>query len=382
MKLIYLLPLFYKSKGEKTLGLSKDIINVENYFSYKKMKYKKYFTSSDLFNNDDKKIYQDILITRPNFIFLEKYLSLKFIFFLFFIKKFKLRKTKIIYRSHNAEIFHRLDFIKACFKQIKLKKSNVLKFSLLLNSIKNLFLISFKEFLMVLFTDIILSTNKWEKKNYWKKIYNYEAISLHPFVEKKNTVKGKKIINEICLVPCAKPTNIIANDQLVSFLKNIHDLNNLHIKYLFTGDIPEYLKKNILFFARKNKLNKKSFYFLENKKKIVIKNFYHKIIKPKELGFDKNISFEKICSLTNKSLILSELGYGVKTKILEFIFYNHTVFLSKKIFKQQDNLIRKNTLMINDILQFKKKINKKIKIDRNINILLKKNYYNQLNKIF
>ena len=121
---------------------------------------------------------------------------------------------------------------------------------------------------------------------------------------------------------------------------------------------------------------------MENKKKIVIKNFYHKIIKPKELGFDKNISFEKICSLTNKSLILSELGYGVKTKILEFIFYNHTVFLSKKIFKQQDNLIRKNTLMINDILQFKKKINKKIKIDRNINILLKKNYYNQLNKIF
>lgn len=384
MKLIYLLPSFYKSTRKSTLGLYKDIINIENYFSDKKIKYKKYFTNKDFFSKKDNKIFQNILRINPNFIFLEKYLSLKFILILFLMKKFKLKKTRIIYRSHNAELFHRLDFIKACFYQIKLKKSNILKFKLILNSIKNLILIPFKEFLIVLFVDVILSTNEWENKNYWQKIYFTKAFSLHPFIENKvkHKIKTKKIIEDVCLIPCAKPTNIIANDQLIFLLNKIQKFKYLGIKFLFTGEIPEYLKKNILFFAKKNKLDKNLFYFLENKRNINIKNFFLQNINPLQLGFDNKISFEKICLSTNKSLILSNLGYGVKTKILELIAFNHTVFINEKVFYQQDEIVKKNTKKFSSIHELKKKIKKKTYVNKNINVFLKKNYYSVLNKIF
>ena len=384
MKLIYLLPSFYKSTRKSTLGLYKDILNIENYFSKKKIKYEKYFISKDFFSEKDNKIFQNILRVKPNFIFLEKYLSFKFIIILFLIKKFKLKKTKIIYRSHNAELFHRLDFVKACFYQIKLKKSNILKFRLILNSIKNLILIPLKEFLIVLFVDVILSTNEWENKNYWQKIYFTKAFSLHPFIEKKTKLKTKtkKIIKDICLVPCAKPTNIIANDQLIFLLNIIQKLKYLGVKFLFTGDIPEYLRKNILFFAKKNKVDKNLFYFLENKRNINIKNFFLQDINPLQLGFDEKISFEKICSSTHKSLILSSLGYGVKTKILELLAFNHTVFLNDKVFYQQDKIVKKNTIKYSSINELKKKIKKKLYVNKNINVILKKNYYSVLNKIF
>lgn len=383
MRLIYLLPSFYKSKRKSSLGLYKDIINIEKYFLYRSIVYEKYYTSSNFFNLEDKKTIKRILKIKPKFIFLEKYLSFKFIFYLIFIKYFKLKNTQIIYRSHNAEIFHRLDFLKALFNQIKFKKSILFKFKFIFSNLKNFLLIPLKEAIILIFADVILSTNVWEKKNYWEKIYFSKAISLHPFVENNNIKsKPKKKLNDICLVPCAKPTNVIANDQLISFLKKIHKFKYLGIKFIFTGDLPEYLKKNIFLFAKKENLDAGKFYFLENKKNINIKNFFLQKINPSKLGFEKKLSFEYICSCTNKSLILSFLGYGVKTKILELIAHGHNVFLNDKIFNLQDNIVKRNTEKFNSINELKKKIRKKFKINKNINILLKKNYYVVLDKIF
>ncbi len=383
MRLIYLLPSFYKSKRKSSLGLYKDIINIEKYFSYRGIAYEKYYTSSNFFNLEDQKTIKKILKIKPNFIFLEKYLSFKFNLYLIFIKYFKLKNTQIIYRSHNAEIFHRLDFLKALFNQIKFKKSILFKLKLIFSNLKNFLLIPLKELMILLFADIILSTNEWEKKNYWEKIYFSKAVSLHPFVENNNIKKkSKKIINDICLIPCAKPTNIIANDQLISFLKKINEFKNLGIKFIFTGDLPEYLKKNIFLFAKKEKIDVSLFYFLENKKNIKIKNFILQDINPSKLGFEKKLSFEYICSCTNRSLILSSLGYGVKTKILELIAHGHSIFLNDKIFYQQEDIVKRNTEKFNSISQLKKKIKKKFKVNKSINILLKKNYYTVLDKIF
>jgi hypothetical protein len=367
--LLYLLPIEYKKKSTSR-GTDKDISNMLDYFEHKKIIFKIGYISNNFFQLNDFKLFIQILKKKPKMIFFEKYLNFKFIFYIFLFK-ILFFKTKIFYRSHNAELFHRYDHLKAFLRSNFILKKNIGFFFY----IKNILVVFLKEIILNFISTKIFSVNSWEKENYWK-YFPAKCEVLHPFVVKENIQLNQKyVLNEFCLVPCALPNNIIADDQIIEFIKQIEFFSNKKIKYIFTGDINIELKK---FLSKKAQSINIEIYFINEKR-----NFYfeNKLFKKIDLGFNHPLSYTNLLRQTNKSLIISELGYGVKTKILELLNYNHKIFVNNVLYKRLEDSLQKSVFSINYIKNDFARIYNKCKINQNINYDLKKKYFQTLDNI-
>ena len=368
--LLYLLPAEYKEKSTFR-GTDKDISNMLNYFRQKKIYFQLEYISNNFFQLNDLRLLIWIIKKKPKIIFLEKYLNFKFIFFIFLFKILYF-KTKIFYRSHNAELLHRYDHLKAfCRSYFILRK----KSDFFLN-VKNIILVFLKEIILSFLSTKVFSINSWEKKNYWK-YFPVKSEVLHPFIiREKNDLYQNYAFKEFCLVPCALPNNIIADDQLIEFFNQITFFSERKIKYIFTGNINIQLKK---FFSKKVEFINIELYFFNENDNIYFEN---KFLKRVNLKFDQPLSYKNLVRQTDKALIISKLGYGVKTKILELLNSNHKIFVNNVLYERLEHIIQKNVFSINHIKDDFMNIYSKRKINKNINESFKRKYFKTLDNIF
>lgn len=191
--------------------------------------------------------------------------------------KLKNRKLNIIIRSHNAEFPHWLQHAYLEFKALRFKRSIIC----FLTSIRN----GFGEIMVGIFANHILAITEWEQKNYWqKRVLNKSKILYVPyFIYRNEKVIIKKDKKNMCLCLMAPNHSAFLDDAAKNFCSIVSSLtDHEHWEFALTGD---------------------GYKISDNCSSV------------KQLGFVENI--QDLLNKTSAIALLTEYGYGFKTKILE-----------------------------------------------------------------
>ncbi len=257
---------FNHSGGSKGIRIFNDFIESNN-IKYKNCIIKKksdLLLLKKLFSIDLKK-YTHVLLHYPMFPFSVTYIRLKN------------PKLKIIIRSHNAEFPHWLHHAYLEFKGYRFKRS----IKCFLTSIRN----GFGEIVTGVLANNILAITEWEQSKYWRRrVFQADKILYAPYFinsYKRDVLKTER--NKLCLCLMAPNHSAFLEDAAKNFCFLVNKL----------GDYEDWI-----FAITGDKYN------LPNN-----------TINVKQLGFVDNIN--ELLKETSAIAVLTEYGYGFKTKVLE-----------------------------------------------------------------
>lgn len=226
----------------------------------------------------------------------------------------------LIIRSHNAEFPHWMEHAFVWLKYFNIKKS-----------IKTFFVAWYKlfgDYFSAKQADYILSITLKESKWYWEKLTKKEKIIYAPYfipekyvIDTNNTIKNKK---DICVCIMSSGDSSFLKDASHNFSHMVEKSGNNLAGWKF---------------------------FVTGHEKNVDKNISEKIIRT---GFVDNLNI--LLSESKAIVILSDYGYGFKTKILEAIQCNCYTLVTKKLLEKLPDEVKPYCIVV-DLKSVKSYIN-------------------------
>ena len=324
---------------------------------------------------------------------------------------------KVIYRSHNAEAYHRFDIFQSYFDlyrhKIPFKRIRRLKFLNYYTAHKILikfFLDIFRFLIRDLFTAVvarkIIANCQWERDNYWskfiskKKCYYATPYLTKDYLDKikfyKNIILNKK--SDIVIIPGSSHPSPIAYHQTLCFInflaEAIKKKSNIISKYKFvlTG---RQSYEQLLFLKKKIDVSKLNIYLYLDKDILGSKVYFNyidylkiKIPDLKILNKKNYNSFYKLLACSKFSLILSNKGYGFKNKSLEILTLKSKLIVPEKLYNRLPRQLKNAVISTkeNNFNQIERHLlndnNNSFNEENNINEMIKKDSYKQYENIF
>ena len=207
-------------------------------------------------------------------------------------------EIKVIIRAHNAELLHNLDYVRAAFLKFKYKK--------ILRYIGNAVTRYRQEKECSRLADAICSISSWEASQYWPHIASREKIYYLPYflanyyLEPSLSGKVEKKNQCICMLSTAYKEAYFVMDAADHFIKEVKRLKN---------ELPGW-----------------SFFITGKSKEGSLR------IPPRIQDVGLLQSPMPILSESKAMAILSNYGYGFKTKILEAIMAGCYILLPKGLY--------------------------------------------------
>ena len=204
--------------------------------------------------------------------------------------------ARVLFRAHNAEFFHRMDYFRA-----ETQRSRRLKYALA--AVRGLL----GDLRMVLSSDAILSISTWDSENYWMKLAapfgkRSKIVDVPYFLPKRLTPNRRPGARErvcVCLGVPHKPSPLI-RDSLTKFVESVENLPGpIRTSWRFTATghpVENILSSECIDFLG----------FLET-------------------PFDALIGSRAMC-------LLSDLGRGFKTKILDAAVSGAFTIMPRELF--------------------------------------------------
>lgn len=387
------------------LGSNKDINSRIEYFDKKKYLVDRIEMNMN-FTDVRKKVkyinsknYSNIIIEHSPNLLIQFYLFFKF--------------GKIIYRSHNAEFYHRIHIFICNLNHFL---SGIL-FKNKKNSIKGILVIFyvtfiiypshiirffFRDLLTTLFAKKILTNCEWETENYWKYLSKNKALTATPYLSGKyikhikdvDKIKDEKIIT----ISGSSHPNPISVDQIVKIgdlLPRIKEKMGQafdEIKFIVTGTVPN----GVLEYLKRKKINEYKNFFIFIDRDLIV-NFIKREsildeilnsepLKSFNLLNEKNYnSFYSLLGKSSASMFFSDKGYGFKNKSLEAFYTQNKLILPTKLSKRFPHHLNKIIYEYNsvdDIIKIFKNLNNEDFTDIDINNELRKESFHSYDKVF
>ena len=293
MKLLHIVPDSITDKRHYFLGSTKDVEGRRDYFRSRGIEYDELAPKSrsderllELLQKTDLYQYEAVIFEYPIYPKTLKYL-----------KKHH-RDIKLITRSHNAELFHKFHYALASFFKLKdLKRT--------WRHLKEVRDRAFQDFICALRSHSVLTISDWEKDCYWDFLSTPKQVKSAPYFipsryQIETTGKAKK--NQcVCLMSTTEGTYPFQYDAL-SNLNHLIKESEKQLEgweFLVTGDplSIDGLSKKIEFTG-----------FLDS---------------PLDLLMESRVM-----------ALLSDFGFGFKTKILEAIHCKAYILLPKKLMRR------------------------------------------------
>jgi hypothetical protein len=290
LKILHIYKESYKDINNSYQGATKDICGRTEYFDTRNIYYRELLTLDSL------KYYESILSIGKNE--LKRYdaaiLEMTYSPYAVRLLKYWVPRIKIIVRSHNAELLHRLHWMRSQSISVGAMKS-----------LRHAFLYFIYDYCCGKYSDYIASISGWEIENYWKIIADRSKLYSVPFfLPKKYLKKLPKALNKksICINLTASAPNPIIADATKNFIFAVRNLDICCSEWSF------YVTGN----PRNNKIKKPSRIIWTG----LLKDPY------------------EIMSESRAIALLSDFGYGFKTKIIEAILTKNYILLTKGLFKR------------------------------------------------
>lgn len=338
------------NRTHNLLGSVKDIKTRIEYFRHRKLKTctivpkGNFFSVRKKLRHLNKENFSKVLVEQSQSVLLQVYLFFKF--------------RKVIYRSHNAEIYHRFHIFKynlvfffsnILFKDIKfsIKKVIYIFYTTFFFFPINILKYFFRDLCISILAESVIAVSKWEKNNYWryfpfvKKYYADFFLSSFYIKKIKNSKLNKK---NIIIISGSYHPNPISYEQIRSIyiLLSLKRRSKLFKKFKFivTGKVS----KGILHFLIKKKVHHiKNVYFYYDKKsliadkelKIYEKSFgkypwnRFKIISSDDFG-----NYYQLLKIAKAMMFCTDAGFGVKTKAWEAYAHGCFLLMNEKLFEK------------------------------------------------
>ncbi len=207
-----------------------------------------------------------------------------------YIKK-KSPHSLVLVRSHNAELLHRWDWTRA---QGLTGKG--------LRSLRHTFINAKYDYLSGKFADFVISISHWENEHYWKHIVDKSKLKYVPFFlpESYNALMPKGIQKKMqCVNFTASAPNPLIAHATTNFIKAVENLE------------AEY--------------NDWKFYITGNQST-------YKIRTPERIKWTGFLEYPyRTLSESKAMVLLSDYGYGFKTKILEAVLSGTYIIMTKRL---------------------------------------------------
>lgn len=341
-KILHIYKKSYQAAKHTYLGSTKDIMSRKEYFKSRniqvdeilaldKTKYDKYLKES-----------KNIDWTKYDAVLMEMTFSPKAIKYI----RQKSPGTKIIVRSHNAELLHRIHWSLA-----EGISKNAIKY--LLQAIRYFH----ADLKFGLHADAVLSIDEWECKNYWSRISKRDNVYHVPFYitdEYEKDLKNTKNKLFNCVNFTSSSMNPIIRDATNNFIKIISKLDGKAEmwKFLITGNLAN------------------------NKIKIP-----EQVIKTGWLENPYSVLRE-----SRAMALLSNFGFGFKTKILEAIIAKTYILMPTGLLNRMSKEFRRYCIPVDptsptSFLGALDKCTKPFE-DNNLNGLLKKKAFSAMDRVF
>ena len=392
------------NKSLDLIGSSKDIYSRIEYFNKRNILVDRISTNinlKDLYSNlkyVNKNNYSEILIEHSPSIFVQIYLYIKF--------------GKIIYRSHNAEFYHRLHIfiynLKHFFNGILLNNKKIGPRNLVLILYRtfivyflNIFRFLARDFLTSILSKKIFSNCEWEKKNYWDYFAKSKTLNATPFLSGKylNKMNSEedlmKIKKNIIIISGSIYPNPISYEQIASVveLKKLKQ-SDIFQKFYFvvTGKVSDGILK-LLVKQKINELN--NFYFYNDKnmyfKNKELRNFETNLNASlmknfKILGNEDYLTYYDLLKKSKAMLFLTKAGFGFKNKSLEAYAAKNSLIMPKSLAERFPSELKQIVYSydkINNLLDILIEIDKKINfISDDLNDHIRKSSFKSYDKVF
>jgi hypothetical protein len=202
--------------------------------------------------------------------------------------------TTITVRSHNAELLHRLDWARAQGYSLGAIRS-------LIHALKN----TLTDYLSGSSADFLLSISQWETENYWCRLVGTQKLKYVPFFLPESytyELRSRYHKKQQCVSFASSKTNPLIVDATKNFIRAVRNLNGLCSEWTFcvTGDIPKLR--------------------MESSDRIrwtgLLENPYQVLAESKAMA------------------LLSNYGFGFKTKILEAILAETYVLMPTGLYSR------------------------------------------------
>lgn len=336
------------------LGSSKDINSRIEYFDKQNFLVDRIEVNMNF--NDIRKRVKYVNPKNYSNIIIEHSPSLLIQFYLFF------KLGKIIYRSHNAEFFHRFHIFKCNLnhffsgilfgnKKISIKGLIVIFYVTFIVYPSHVLRFFLRDLLTSFLAKKILTNCEWETNNYWNFFSKKKAITATPYLSGKyikhlkdvDKIKHEKIIT----ISGSSHPNPISVDQIFQIANKLPKIKEKmgqsfdQIKFIVTGTIPN----GVLKILKKKKINEYKNFFIYIDKKLIMNFIKRESILDEVLNSEPLKSFNLLCeknyesyySLLGKSsasMFFSDKGFGFKNKSLEAFYSKNKLILPKNLSKR------------------------------------------------
>jgi len=411
LKILFLLPNQTRINNSEFfyLGSTKDISSRLNFF--KEQNCAIFFLSPirSLFSlvknsrNFKKKDFDHVIVEHSPSILVQIFIFFKF--------------GKVIYRSHNAEAYHRFDMFQSYFDlyRHKIPFKRIRRFKFLNYYTVHMILIKlffgiFRFLIRDLFTAVvskkIIANCEWERDNYWSKFLSKKkCYYATPYLSKdyldqinlyKTVMLNKK--RDIVIIPGSSHPSQIAYHQTLCFInflaEAIKEKSEIINKYKFvlTG---RQSYEQLMFLKEKIDLSKSNIYIYLDKDILGYREYfsyidYLKINIPdlKILNKKHYHSFYRLLACSKFSLILSNKGYGFKNKSLEILMLKSKLIVPEKLYNRLPRQLKKVVISTeeNNFNQIEKQLlndnNTSTNEENNINKIVEKDSYKQYKAAF
>jgi hypothetical protein len=170
VRILHLVPQSFLSEKHRYLGSTKDIAARVQYFEDRDLNFdlvahdKTLETVFDALGAVDLSIYTHLLIEKANYGELFR----------------RLRKeapaAKIIFRAHNAEMLHRVDYVRACLASPRSRG-----LSEVAQHVRNIGVYGARDLSVVRHADHVLGINEWDTTHYWRYLAPKARVTTAPF---------------------------------------------------------------------------------------------------------------------------------------------------------------------------------------------------------
>ncbi len=292
MKVLHIVPDSIYDPRHFYLGSTKDIRGRTEYFKERKI-------ACDEITVEKRK--DKNLLKKLRKLDLKKYKVVLCEFLLYpmslkFLKK-NYPHITIIVRSHNAEFLHRLHYIKASILHRQWK-------SFILNTLL-FFKIPFTDFLCARQADFVMSISSWEKENYWRYLVDRRKVENLPYfipAPYRRSVHNSLKKTQQCVSLMSTDVNSFVLDAAKNYIKLVRDLkdNCKDWEFFITGNLSNC---KIKLPARITPTG-----FLDSPNKILAESM--------------------------ALALISDYGFGLKTKLLDAIYYKCYLIVTRSLYRR------------------------------------------------
>ena len=170
VRLLHVVPKSFLSEQHRYLGSTKDIAGRVQYFQDRDLRSdllahdKTVETVLSVLGSADLSAYTHVLIEKANYGAVFRHL------------RRKAPGAKIIFRAHNAETLHRVDYVRACLAPPRTRSV-----AEVVQNISNVLRYGGRDLSVVWHTDHVLSISQWDTEHYWRYLAPKTRTTTAPF---------------------------------------------------------------------------------------------------------------------------------------------------------------------------------------------------------